>query len=78
MGPRWARNHPDKEIEEDVVQAPSSEAKSTALFFPGERNPEAPGHRLDVEFGRLSAFENGLDDVRGEESEIEEPAGVRT
>ncbi len=51
-------------VEGDVVRAPSGETKSATLFFPGERNPEAPGHRLDVEFGRLSAFKNGLDDVR--------------
>ncbi len=78
MGPHWARNHPAMVIEEDVIQAPSGEAKSVTLFFPGKRKLNAPGHRLDAEFGRLSAFENGLDDVRGEESEIEEPAGVRT
>ncbi len=78
MGPHGACNHPDKAIDEEVVQAMSGEAKSATLFFPGERDLKASGHCLDVEFGRLSAFENGLDDVRCEESEIEEPAGVRT
>jgi len=47
------------------------------LVFPGERKSAVLSQVFDVDLGRLTSFENGLDDIRRQKRKVHKPAGMR-
>ena len=56
----------------------SGEPVETPLFIPADGDSGVGRQELEIDLGRLTPVEDGLDDVRGEEGESEDTAGTGT